>query len=178
MPPGVRQVLVRRLAAICALSVVGQASAYLVVTSLFGFLVTSLTSYGHINFGHRSGPIVCAIIAMFLVSFLLALGIGFFGARTTLRAMRAAVPAHLPTPTTPVAWAAVSAGALILCLNVLRIVTKPDDQTLMTWALVALRDLIVLALLWYGAMRSVTNARGVALAAAIRPSGSSLSQRA
>ncbi len=179
MPPSVRTRVVQRLAVIYGCAVLAQAAAYLAAVWTVRGLLNALARL--IATHAASGGATLSLTffgTVFCVGLALALAIGFFGARWTLRAMRTAVPAHLPMPTAPVTWAALSAGVLIVCIESLVALSRLSVPTPIGIAFIVVRDALTVALLWYGALRSVRNPRGVALAAAVVQRGSSLTQRA
>jgi hypothetical protein len=127
-----------------------------------------------------TGIALGVVIAVNLFRLILPLIVGFFGARLMLKAMRRTVPAHLGVPTSPIAWATLSAGVIIFCFEL--IFTAPlgrfDGAQWYAWPLVIAANALAAGLLWYAGMRCMSTRRSKAVAAPVKQTGSALSQKA
>lgn len=178
MPPSVRGHVVRRLSIIYALAVAVQAGLYIAVLWVLRAALSAAAVHIAAHATAQSAALNLVLFGTVVaIGLILALVIGFFGGRSTLRAMRSAVPSHLAMPTAPVTWAALSAGILIACIDSFVALTKLNAPGAVAWIFILLRDALTVALLWFGALRSINNPRGLAIAAPFVPRGGSLTQR-
>ena len=184
MPESIRKRLMRRLVLIYVAIVAAQAMAFIVIAAFLGFLVVN----GVQALAHSSIPLqtrltiaTVAHVIELLAYILLALAVGFFGARELLRLLRAEIPPHLPVPTRTILIGSLTAGLIIALVNFTvfsggpAIVPSNPSLNLPIFLIV---QLVLIGLVWFGALRLLSTRRSRALCAPQKPAGTSLQQRA
>jgi len=146
---------VRDISGIFAWAVAIQAAAFLAISISIAF-ATGLLAQAMAN--ATNGAAALALLALdWVIDLVLALVIGYAGARRLLRALVRATP-HPAKPATQLIPLAAFCAAL-LAVAVLVLLDAQLPQSVLGWTIEAGRDAAIVAIFWFSASRVVARGR-------------------
>jgi hypothetical protein len=151
-----RKQVVGKISSLFFIAIAMQTVAFLAPSWAYHFAANALLQALSTSSGIPS-PAIALVTALVLIALdlFLALVVGFFGARWLYRHIVRATPKTMKPPVRPVPFASVCAGAVVVTVSIISIVSQPRVGGAAAWGFVLFREAAVFALLWHAALRAV-----------------------